>query len=259
MKNFCVIHILLFILLMLVYQCTKAQDYVITSKGDTLEGDVKPLTYGPEKKVQVTTAGKKNVLSIFQTRAYTYKGDKFEPVKNDKGYVFMKVIKSGYLSLYAFQQENQTTFDGLYLVKKDGSKMEVPNLSFKKMMNRFLEDCPQVKAKIESGELSKRSLEKIVDEYNACVDNRTIDHDKIIAQNKEVSKKISAWDVLEEKVKGKSDFEGKKDALEMITDIRNKVNRGEKVPNFLIEGLKNSLAKAEVTTELDNAINEIKN
>jgi hypothetical protein len=259
MKNFCVIHILLFLLLMLVYQCTKAQDYVITAKGDTLVGDIKPLTYGLEKKVQVTTAGKKNVISIFQTRAFTYKGDTFEPVKNDKGYVFMKVIKSGYLSLYAFQQENQNSYDGLYLVKKDGSRMEVPNLSFKKMMNRFLEDCSTVTAKIESGELSKRSLETIVDEYNNCVQTRTIDHDKVLAQNREQSKKLGAWDILEEKVKSKADFEGKSDALEMITDIRNKVNRGEKVPNFLIDGLKNSLSKADLATELDNAIQEVKN
>jgi hypothetical protein len=259
MKNFCVIHILLFLLLMLVYQCTKAQDHVITAKGDTIVGEVKPLTYGVEKKVQVTTAGKKNVISILQTRAFTYKGERFEPVKNDKGYVFMKVIKSGYLSLYAFQLENQNSYDGLYLVKKDGSRMEVPNLSFKKMMNRFLEDCSAVTSKIESGELSKRSLETIVDEYNNCVQNRTIDHDKVLAQSREQSKKLGAWDILEEKVKSKADFEGKSDALEMITDIRNKVNRGEKVPNFLIDGLKNSLTKADLKTELDNAINEVKN
>ena len=43
MKNLVVLHILLFVLLMLVFQFTNAQDYVLTTKGDSLTGEVKPL------------------------------------------------------------------------------------------------------------------------------------------------------------------------------------------------------------------------
>jgi hypothetical protein len=260
MKNFSVIHILLFFLIMLVYQCAKAQDYVVTTKGDTVQGEVKPLSYGPEKKVQVTTADrKKTTYSIFQTRAFRFKEEMYQPVKGDRGYVFMKLIKPGYLSLYAFQPENQVAFDGLYLQKKDGSGMEVPNLSFKKQITKFLTECGEVTAKIESGDLSKKSIEQIVDEYNNCIDARTADHGKAIVQREIRSKKISSWDVLEEKVKTRTDFEGKNDALEMITDIKNKISRGEKVPNFLLEGLKSSLSQGDLSTELQNALNDLKN
>lgn len=260
MKNFCVIHILLFVLTMLVYQCANAQDYLVTTKGDTLQGEVKPLSYGPEKKVQIITADKKKTTySIFQTRAFRFKEEMYQPVRGDRGYVFMKLIKPGYLSLYAFQPDNQVSFDGLYLQKKDGSGMEVPNLSFKKQMTRFLAECENVASRIESGELSKKSIDEIVDEYNGCIDKRTSDHGKVLVQQEVRSKKIGAWDVLEEKVKAKDDFEGKSDALEMITDIKNKISRGEKVPNFLLEGLKSSLSQAGLTAELQQALDDLKN
>ena len=58
MKNLVVLHILLFVLLMLVFQFTNAQDYVLTTRGDSLTGEVKPLLYGPEKRVQISSADK---------------------------------------------------------------------------------------------------------------------------------------------------------------------------------------------------------
>lgn len=260
MKNLCFIHILLFLLMMLIYQCAGAQDYIITTKGDSISGEVKPLSFGVEKKVQVTTPeGKKSVFSILQTKTFRYKDEIYQPVKGEKNYVFMKLLKPGYLSLYAFQQENQVTYDGRYMVKKDGSRLEVPNLSFKKLMSKFLSECPDVVAKIDAGELGKRSVDAIIDEFNACIQNRTLDHGKIIAKLEDQSKKMSAWDILEDKVKSKENFEGKTDALEMITDIRNKIQRDEKVPNFLLDGLKNSLSKADLTTEYENAVKELKN
>ena len=125
------------------------QDYVVTIQGDSLKGDVKALTYSAEKKVQITEPGKKKVIyPFFKVKSFSLDGEIYEPVKGPNGYTFMKIIKAGFLSLYAFQQENQTSYDGLYLAKKDGSGMEVPNLTFKKGMKNFLEDCPAVAEKI---------------------------------------------------------------------------------------------------------------
>src|SRR5688572_8747735 len=121
MRSFSIIHIVLFLILMLAYQCAAAQDYVITTKGDTITGVVKPLNFGADKKVQVAEPGKKKtVYSLFQVNSFSLSGDMFKPVKGPAGYTFMKIIKPGYLSLLAFQQENQTTYDGMYLLKRDG-------------------------------------------------------------------------------------------------------------------------------------------
>ncbi|MFZ6013627.1 MAG: hypothetical protein ACOYXT_25030 [Bacteroidota bacterium] len=258
MKNFCIIHILLFLLLMLAYQCAGAQDYLVTTANDTLRGEIKPLTLGPEKKVQVNEDGKKKAIyPIVKVRSYIYKGEKYEPVRTDKGYTFMKVINPGYLSLYGFQMENQMAYDGLYLLKKDGTGIEVPNLSFKKQLVKFLADCEAIADKVERGELTKKNIQEIVNGYNECIANRTRAHDREIAIANEQTKKISAWDILEEKIKGKTDFEKKNDALDMISEIKNKIKRSEKIPNFLLESLKSSLAQTDLTSELENALNEL--
>lgn len=257
MKAFTIIHVLVFLLFLLVYQCAGAQDYLLSTRGDSIAGDVKPMAFGTDKKVQVVSNGQKTVLPLVQVKAFRYRDEMYHPVKGDRGYDFMKVIKNGYLSLYAFQMEGQFTYDGLYLVKKDGSRMEVPNLSFKKFVSRFLGDCPQVSEKIQTGEYNKKKLFEIVDEYNACVDERTVNHKQVIVQRRDQEKKIGSWDDLEKAVKEKEEFNGKNDALEMIAEIKGKINRNEKVPNFLIEGLKNALSSADLDTELESAIAEL--
>jgi hypothetical protein len=258
MKKFTVIHILLFVLMMLVYQCASAQDYIITTRGDSLTGEVRPLLFGPEKKVQLIADGnEKTTYSLFDVRLFSSKGDIYHPLKGEKGYVFMKLLESGYLSLYAFQMENQTRFDGLMLKKLDGASIIVPNLGFKKYVSQFLEDCPDVSAKVREGELGKKNLKEMIDAYNACIDNRTVDHGKIIADQNEQKEKISAWISLEEKVRAK-EFNEKENAIEMIAEIRKKIQRQENIPNFLLEGLKNSLEGTGLSEDLREAIAEVR-
>jgi len=43
----------------------------------------------------------------------------------------------------------------------------------------------------------------------------------------------------------------------MIAEIKGKVARSEKVPNFLIEGLKSTLTQEVFKTDLENALKEI--
>jgi hypothetical protein len=252
MKNFTVIHILLFVLMMLIAQCSHAQDFVVTSKGDTLYGKVRPYHSSTDPKVQVTEEGKdKRTFRVIETQGYRFKNEDYSPVRFNNRYVFMKVLKPGYLTLFGFQMDNQVTYDGRYLGRKDGTGMEVPNLVFKKNVSKYLSDCPTVSKQVENGELAKKDLEAIVENYNNCMN-------KSITETVVANKKLSAWDVLETKVKEK-DFTGKPDALEMITEIKSKIKRNEKVPSFMLEGLKNSLASTGLSTELQNALNEMSN
>jgi hypothetical protein len=260
MKNFTIIHILLFILLMLVYQCAGAQDFLVTTKGDTVFGETKPIMFSNDKKVTVVDKDKnKTTYSIFQIRTFSSRNDTFVPVRTGTGYTFMKVVKAGYLSFLKFQLENQVTFDGHYLLKMDGQGIEVPNLAFRKVISTFLSDCPVVAERVRDGELKKNELLNIVNEYNACIDKRSEQQAQVSAQKKVVEEKINSWDVLETKLKAKADFQGKQDALDMITDIKSKINRKEKVPNFIIEALKSSLSGAAVDTELAAALKELQN
>ncbi len=258
MKSFGVIHLFFLLLLLLTAIWSDAQDYVVTSKGDTVQGQIKPLLYGVDKKVQVTDASKKKTtFAIFQVRSYQYKGEIFQPVKGPDGYTFMKLIKSGYLSLYYYQLPNQVTYDGTFLFRRDGKGIDVPNISFKKAMKSFLKDCPSIVDRIDNGEFSKKDLNNVIDQYNQCIESNTADHEQVIAVKEEQNKKISAWDVLEQKVKEQSDFEGKSNALEMIEEIKGKIAKSEKIPNFLIDGLKSSLNQEVFKADLDKALKEV--
>lgn len=258
MKHLAVIYIFLFFVLTLVCQLAAAQDYILTTKGDSLTGEVRPILYGAEKRVQVVSEDrKKTTLGLFQVRAFSSDGEIYHPVKADNGYAFMKLVQPGYLSLYAYQLENQTRFDGLLLKKVDGQTLAVPNLGFKKYVSQFLKDCPEVVARIRGGELTKKNLSELVDAYNACIDSRTVDHTRVLAQQEQQNTRINAWDTLEEKIREK-DFSEKNNALEMIAEIRKKIERQETIPNFLVEGLKNSLREAGLDEELRLALDQIK-
>jgi hypothetical protein len=236
---------------------TFGQDYLINIKGDTIKGDLRLLMAGTEKRVQVISPDKKKTnYPIFQVRRFRLDDEMYEPVKGQSGYTFMKLMKSGYLSLYAFQMSNQPAFDGLLLQKKDGAQLEVPNLNFKKMMKKFLDDCPQVTDSIEA-HWGKRELDKIIDAYNGCIDQRTNNLRQTVAAKQGQNDLTAAWDSLQEKINSKADFEGKSDALEMILDVKGKIQRGEKVPKFLIEGLRSSLSATDLMPELDQAISQL--
>jgi hypothetical protein len=259
MKSFGIIHIIVFLLLMIAYQCSNAQDYLITTKGDSVVGKIKPMNFGPDKKVQVVSADKKKTTySLFQVNSFVVNGETFKPAKGPSGYTFMKLLKSGYLSLFAYQMENQTSYDGRFMLKKDGTGIEVPNLSFKKAMKNFLNDCGDFASQIEAGTYTKSNLDKLIDDYNACTEGRRDKVQQAVSKKIEETKKLSPWDALDNKVRAMGDFQGKTDALEMITEIKGKISRQEKVPNFMIEGLKSALSQhGDIQSDLQSALKEI--
>jgi hypothetical protein len=258
MKKSTLFHISVALLLLGVASQAGAQDYLLTSRGDSLVGEVKPLLYGPQQKVQLISAdNEKTTFSVFEVREFSQGGDVFRPLKGEKGgYVFMKLMHAGYLALYAFQQENQSRFEGQMLRKLDGDQLVVPNLGFKKYIGQFIADCPEVAARVKAGELGKRNLDELLNAYNACIENRTVDRVRQAAGQRQENGAINAWNALEEKVKQK-EFAEKSNALEMIAEIKNKVRLQEKIPNFLAEGLKSSLKDTGLSEELDSAMREV--
>ena len=252
----------LFLVLFAISICSsqhvRGQDYLITTKGDSIVGQLKPLLYGPEKKVQVTPEGKKKeVYSMFQVRRYRLKDEIFEPIKGPDGFTFMKLVKPGYLSLYNYQLANQVTFEGSYLFRKDGKGLDVPNISFKKVMKNFLKDCDDVASRIDNGEFGRKDLPEIIDAYNLCISRNTSAHEAVATQQAVQAKSMGAWDVLETKVKDAPEFDGKPNALEMIQEIKGKISRSEKIPNFLTDGLKSVLKDESFQPALEAALKEI--
>lgn len=224
----------------LVVSTALAQDYVVTLKGDTLKGTVRLLSFGKLDQVEVKGEGKKKLLTALEARTVFHRNETYHtvPLEGD-GLRYMKLIKGGYLSLYRFRMPSQVTFDGVYLYKRTGKGIELPNLTFKKAVADFLEDCELVRNKIKEGTLGKRDIEAIVVEYNRCLDTKS-ETPVVIAEEK--TDKVIFMDSLINRLESAEDFATRKDAIDILKDIRNKSSRNENIANYLIEGLKSNLA-----------------
>lgn len=226
-----------------------AQDYVVILKGDTLRGSVKLLSYDRLDRVEIKADGKKKVFTALEARSVFYKNELYHTIQLESvGLKYMKLIKGGYLSIYTFRPVNQVTYDGVYLYKRSGQGIEMPNLTFKKGLSDFLDDCITVKTKIKDGVLSKRDINKIVDEYNQCLESLQKANAVPVVEEKP-SEKLVALDNLIAKVEANPNFDSKKDALDILKDLRNKSYRNETIPNYLVEGLKANLSSQTALSE----------
>lgn len=217
-------------------------DYAVTSKGDTLRGTTKILTYDLLDRVQVKVNKKKKVYTALEVKAVFVDGVIYHTVKFDKGFRYMKLIKPGFLSLYGFRQPNQSAYDGQFLVMKNGTSMEVPNLTFKKSMSNFLSDCAEVAERIKNGDLGKRDMDQIIDRYNSCLQFKTEQKIETIPVPTAVeTEKMVAVNSMISKVEAAADFTEKTDVLDLLKDLRSKVGRNEILPNYLTKDIKKYL------------------
>jgi len=257
----------IFICLLLVLSSSFSfaqNDFAITTKGDTLRGELRILLYeNITDKLQVKTANKKTIFVASQILSFKRNGEIYRTVKRDNSYHFMKVIKDGFLSLLAFNSTIQMAWDGQYLAKRDGSGMDVPNLSFKKLVGKFLSECEDIVNQLETDKLHKRDLEKIIDTYNNCLQTQpqaivnapTPQPTPIPVENE----KTLALKNLATKIENEN-FSSKADALDLLKDIQTKVSKNENVPNYLIEGLKSYLTNTpSLSGDLEKVIAALKN
>jgi ribosomal protein S17E len=235
-------------------------DYIVTLKSDTLRGEVRILSYDVQDRAQLTVNGKKQLFTALQV-SQIYKDDHFLiPVRMENTIRFMQVIKKGYLSLYGYKQQNQSTYDGRFLVKQDGSSMDLPNITFKKMIAGYVEDCPTLSSQVKNGDYSRRDIEQIVEIYNNCVMTRQpeeaqapLTSDLLLKR-----KRTEAIEDLVNLVK-EQDFENRQDALDLLADIQSKIDRNENVSNYQVETLRNFLAGQEkLQSQMEKVIGLLK-
>ncbi|PZR32855.1 MAG: hypothetical protein DI538_18920 [Azospira oryzae] len=243
-------------------------DYVVTSKGDTLRGEVRILTYDLLDRVQLV-AGKKNktTYTAVQVRAISVNNEVYIPQRYTNSIRFMKLVKSGYVSLYLFRPANQMTYDGRYLVKMDGQSLEVPNIGFKKLISNYIEDCPEVYTKVKNEQLKRGDLDKIIDEYNTCIATKSktpqpvpaVVATETVPAPALISDKTEAIKNLQTKVVSLENMADKKDVLDLLTDIADKAAKEKAIPNYQLEALKGYLSSNEaVSAELEKVITLLK-
>lgn len=244
---------LLIILSLSQFAAFAQSDYLITLKSDTVKGDLRILSYDQLDRVQINRNGKKEIYTAIDVLILKKGEDFYKAVQMDKTIRMMKIIKSGYLSLYGYRVDNQTTYDGRYFVKLNGETMEMPNLGFKKIMASFLEDCNELSEKLKKGDLGKGNIDEIIDQYNVCLTKEKPDFTVALdpastPETLAVSNQKAAIQNLMDKI-NELNFATKADALDILRDIETKVSRGDNVSNYLIDGLQSTLKDQPALSE----------
>ena len=130
--------------------------------------------------------------------------------------------------------------------------MEVTAIRFKRSVSSFLSECASIKTKIENDELGRQDLNKIIEEYNRCLNQQTSQAfvssgDPTLAALTTLNKRLTA------------DPAAPSDAVDILKDIYGKVKDGKAVPNYLTEGLKNALSgRTDYQEELEALLKLLK-
>jgi hypothetical protein len=234
---------LLFILFCLfVSTASFSQDFVVTIKSDTIFGDIKLLSYDLLDRVQVNANKKKANFTALQVRRVSLKGELYAPVKLDKSIRLMKVVRSGFLSLYAYRAPGQGSFDSRILQKIGLDALEVPNIGFKKYVGDLVSDCPAVSERVANGELDRNKVETMIDEYNACIAD--YNNKRVEAAASAATPVAELIDQMKTKVAA-SEISNKNDVNDLLNSIADRYKKKEPIPGYMKEGLKGYLNSNE--------------
>ena len=239
---------------------TYGQDFVVTVKNDTMRGSARILTYDviDHIEIRVDSDKKKTSLTAVQVKAVVISKETFNPVKTEKGYRMMKLISPGHVARYQARSASNA-YDTDYLVRSDGDAIEIPNLSFKRILSEFLKDCYTIKATIESKDYKKKDIDAVLQEYNQCIVNQTTQRQNLVPLVSEKDPLLVALNTLQDKIVKDTELKNRKDALDVTNDIITKVKNRQKVPNYLLEGLKDFLKDSPAyQSDLENVSSLLK-
>jgi hypothetical protein len=225
-----------------VSSALQAQDYLVTTKKDTLRGSITIASYHGVDRAVLNVNGKKTEFQAYGVLLVTLDTISYIPVRIPDAFRLMRLEKRGILNLCYARQAPGTPYNVPYLVKVSGESMEVTALRFKRSVSRFLSECGIITQKIEENELGRNDLEKIVDGYNNCMVQQTS-----VAFIYSEDPKLSALTAFNEKLS--KDTTVPAEAMDILKDLFGKVKEGKPAPNYLIEGLRETLKGHPVYTQ----------
>jgi len=247
---------------MVIGEAYAQDDYVVTRVGDTIIGSIIIHQNSNSNIDQLSLDIKDSKRRHFKAtdlRSFWSDSKLFRIVKYMGRYQFMEVQMDGYLSLLRFRAKGEVLYNGKLLHKLDGSQLEVPRLSFRKLMVNFLTECPNVVHKLEEKEYKLSNLKTVIEEYNVCIDNQSGNNSTQAVSVEDDNKPDVTFDsggrdqqssavltMLEEiKSKFQSTDNESADFNSVYADLRQKIIDGEAIPKYLIAALKDSVSRYE--------------
>ncbi|MCF6352212.1 MAG: hypothetical protein L3J06_04290 [Cyclobacteriaceae bacterium] len=229
-------------------------DIVITLKGDTLAGKAF-ISTNKGDAVQIITIkkGKEKIkFKAYEIKLLIKDGETFHPVKISNKYQLGLLVKEGYLSLYKIMDDeanSSASFSTLVLIKKDGTTLTVPNLAFKKYVRNFLNDCDVIVKGFANNAYKKSDLKKIVDAYNNCIAENTVEVNKRKVEVNNSPQEVEQIKVLITAIKKDGNLADLEVVIEMLDDLKDKLDEGRSVPAYLKTALQNSLKKNAIYSD----------
>lgn len=169
------------------------EGYVITTKGDTLNGAIQMLSPTlNEVKVKLTNeTGKTTIFKAKELNAYTFYFPKYDKqlkkrVNEPVTYVrktatraavpfgskdiLMERFVTGTVNVYNFYYEirtNRTTpYDHVFYIERGEKMTQISRDNFKSVVRSMVKDYPELQAKVGKRGYGYRHLPKIMKEYN---------------------------------------------------------------------------------------------
>jgi hypothetical protein len=183
MKKTCLAALLFFVFACVSAQSGMVKGYLISSKGDTLQGEIK---VNPKKEIDLYTKvtfrdanGAQKVYRAGKAKAYGFNDRHFVSITFEEEPGFYEVLAQGEINFYKLGFEelrmNQAVFEVEYYLSKSGENELVllKESKFKKQMGEWMKDNTEF---IETyGEDKKFNYEKalgVIKNYNAWKANK---------------------------------------------------------------------------------------
>lgn len=248
-----------------------AQDqYIVKLNGDTIRGKllINPMRDNTQSIYFRHPDGSKENLRPIRV-SYVYYDEEYQfrsiPFYNQR--LFMQVVKEDRnLSYYHYihKRDNSVATTKIF-AKPNGDALELSAITFKKQVSEFLDDCPQVNARIEAKEYKYKDIDQLFEDYNNC-DIQTVSASSTRvaatqttpaatsttavmetgdnanpgssgAATTKKQEKLAQVDVFRKYVREMDDFEHARDVLEWLTDIEYRVSQDREIPNYLWNSL----------------------
>ena len=242
-----------FALLLISFSLTAVaqNDYIITSKGDSLSGTINfPLPGPGHEEVHIKIDKKKQRLKSYQVNRVVLKGKEYHVLRLGEVYKFMLLKKPGYTSLYQYRTEGGFEFSSPYLKKNGGKGIDVPNLAFRRTVGDFVSDCPELQLKINNRSLKKSDIEEILDLYNACAEQGVVYKSNRFKEKSDSEESLIIATILT-KVKI---VDPESEIINILEDIQEKIDKKEEIPGYLKSALKD---QSKDLKEIKSDVNEL--
>ncbi|KYG73007.1 hypothetical protein [Roseivirga echinicomitans] len=235
------------------------QDILTKRSGETMTGDVQLLSDSDGMPYAVVKNGKdKETVKLFDIQNISMpEYGLIKPMKIGEQYHFALLVSEDYLSVYKYSASNRMDDFGMMALQKfGGAAFALPGImGFRNLMTDYLSDCKEVSDRIEEKELKRGDIDQIVEDYNGCIALKNSTQQEAVSYYKPATSKISkTMEALlqdfEDTLKTSKQVEDKGQVSEMFSDFSSKIKKGEKVPEYLINALKDAIKNDQKLVEL---------